>query len=355
MSQYCISKIKNLAYNWPYECRRKRLELMKIYADSQIGSDIPIDDTLETFLLMIMYATYLSEINNGFMTDYFLMELPKKRESIEYQTYNTEDKIKNAKEDDLIINGYGHIIINNTYNIESKVITVSGNNTIIPHHCLYLKYIGKDEDIRVSYDENDLSVLKLIRRSSKNDFWISIVSTLRHLCFVIVSLINQLLCQIKDLKDMHVKEIENIQYDSLDDDIQIKIKTRTEELRQTRDNLIKILKWRHMMQSFVTIIKTTEIITLRAGVPSLYNDICLIWQPLHPFRGSLQSYETKSVIKECVNKKEINIDAYHVIPELMKMIEYYTQNKEIDNETKDRYEDIRQNLKVSEIIHLPVD
>ena len=356
---YDIRKINGMAHDWNYTCSEQRKQLMKTFAEMQIESDIPINKTLDAFLPMIKYASYLREKNDIFMTDDSLMELSEKRESIEYQTYNTRYKIKNAKEDDLVINGYGHIIIHNINHIKTNVITVSGNNTIIPNYCLCLNGICKadDDDIRVSYDENDLSVLELIKTSSKNNFWISIVSTLENLFFIIVGLVNQLLYQIKNLTEMREKEIENLQYDSLDDDddIRVKIKTHTEELRHTRNNLIKILKWRYMMQSFVTNIETTEIITLKAGVPSLYEDICLIWQPLHPFRNSLQSYDTKSVIKECVNDKEINIDSRLVIPELMKMIEYYTQNKEIDDATKDRYEDIRQNLRVSEIIHLPVD
>ena len=351
--------------DWDELCDQQRDATLHEF--SEVQCDPNTDEVIPAiWLSMLLYASSLMGSGGDFMSISFLKEMSEKKEDTITETFNTRTESRNMHADEFMFRSYGHLTFRNIDKNTLECVSVKGTNDIIPHEFLcsgntchtHTPGYSLHGDISVKFESiTDLSEIRLEIPSRKNNYWGVVVSSLLNVCNLIVSYINELLYQVKYLKEMYAKEIENIQYDvDEDNDLQFNIKIHTELLINARQNLRRVYDNMYAIKCIGTSVYQREVITLRAGVPSLYRNICLLWQPLHPQHRFIQNFHTKSVIYEHVNKKKFKFDTRDIMPKFIEMIDYYTKNKKVDRNKEMEYSDLLHNeLQVCTIIDLPVD
>lgn len=348
--------------DWNELCEQQRDATLREFSDVQCDPNTD-EDIPAIWLSMLLYASILMERDEDFMSTSFLKEMSEKKEDTITETFNTRTESRNMHADEFMYRAIGHLTFRNIDKNTLDWFSVKGND-IIPYEYLYSGSTchthtpGLRGEICVKFENvNDLSEIRLEIPSRKNNYWGAVVSSLLNVCTLIVGYINELLYQNKYLKEMSAKVIDDIQY-GVDEnaDTIFKIRIHTELLRNARENLRRVCDMVYAIKCIGTGVYQREVITLKAGVPSLYGNICLLWQPLHPQSVFIQNFHRKSVIYEHVNKKKFNFDARDIIPKFIQMIDYYTKNKKVDRNKVMEFSDLLNNeLQVYKIIDLPVD
>jgi len=273
---------------------------------------------------------------NRTYTDYTL-----KDEEIVYETINSDfnySSVNNSLRNHL---GKGQLIMFDINNRRFKFVLdiKNGNNQSdwLDSGHFFLTSGDTINRWQIYCNESDLSKLTLTRESTSNNFWESIVNASAVCCNTIRSYINDMLFHIKTLKKKHNKRMENLQYNLIDSlELENDIKIHEALVINARDNLEKILYYNKIFTAYVRYFNQKETLYLNAGVPAVYETLCLIWQPLNPQAESICRFLDGAKIKETVKFEKVSVDLFKFIPlmKIMIRLKIEKNNNNIDYHTK---------------------